>query len=292
MIIMKPMKILLLFGFVICIITNSCDTDPNDLELTIEFSDGILLTENDIEFYDSSTNTYYLKSDLLSETPITDFKVNVNNDSILGGAFHSCALSSMPPTPYYISDCFFSGRDILTIDYYGNDENLLNDSKIINSLKENNLFRKGLSCQIDSIIVIESENQTDVISTITLSNHDDISYYIPDLNKMGEQYYTDYTGGLYFSNINTGLSSFIKDSNSNRQRDDIKIGDLAILKPNSSVTYTYKSRNYYAIPKGEYKVRVRFMGIIYTANDFELNQDNGRIWVGEIYGYKDGIKIK
>jgi hypothetical protein len=293
---MKPIKIFLPVVFVSFIITNSCDTDPtvnlDDSELTIEFSNGTLLTESDIEFYDSSTYTYFLKSHLNTETPISDFKVKLNNDSILGGVLHSCALSSMPPTPYFISDCFFSGRDIITIGHYGNGENVRNDSRIINSLKENNLFRQGLSCQIDSISVIESENQTDVVCSITISNHDNTSYYIPDLNKMGEEYYTDYTGGLSFSNTTTGLSSFIKDSNSSRQRDDINIEDLSILEPKSSVSYTYKSRNYYAIPEGEYKVRVRFYGIVYTANEFELNQENGRIWVGELQAYKDGIIIE
>lgn len=293
---MKTIKSILLFGLIIFMILNSCDSDPNvdlnDSELTIEFSDGTLLTENDIEFYDSSTCTYFLNSDLLSKATMTDFKIKVNYDSILGGVFHSCVLSSMPPTPYFISDCFFSGLDILKIGYYGMGENLLNDTRIINSLKEKNLFRQGLSCQIDSIKVIESENETDVICTITIINHDNISYYIPDVNKMGESYYTDYTGGLSFSNSNTGTSSFIKDSNSNRQRDDIKINDLVILEANSEVTFTYKSRNYHSIPEGEYSVRARFMGIVYTATEFELNQDNGRVWVGEIYAFKDEIIVE
>lgn len=289
---MKTSKFSLLFVFYICILSYSCDNQLNDSALTIEFSDGTLLTENDMVLYDSSTCTFFLKSDLLFDAPITGFKVKVNNDSILGGVFHSCYLSSMPPTPYFISDCFFSGHDILKIGFYGNGENLLNDSRIINSLKEGNLFRHGLSCRIDNIEVIKSEFQTDVLGTVTITNHDDIAYYIPDLNKMGDEYYTDYTGGFSFTNVNTGLGSFIKDSNSSRQRDDISMDDLAILKPGSTVTYTYKSRNYHAIPAGEYKVRVRFTGIVYTADDFELKQGNGRIWVGEVYGYKTGIIIK
>jgi len=276
---MKTNNIFLLFGFLILMISNSCDSDHigdlNDSDLTIEFSDGTLLTKNEINFYDSSTNTYFLKSELKSDSPWTSFKVKVNNDSI--------ELSSPPPTPYYISNCFFSGRDILTIDYYGNEDNTLNDSRIINSLKESNKLRHGLSFQIDSIKVIASDNQTDVVSTVTIKNNDNIAYYIPDLNKMGEKYYTDYTGGLSFSKINNGLSS---------QRDDIKIDDLTKLKANSELTYTYKSRNYHAIPAGEYRVRARFMGIVYTASDFELNQDDGRIWVGQIETYKEGVIIE
>ena len=285
----------MVIGFLIFMISNSCDSDPNvelnNSELSIEFSDGTILTENEIEFYDNSTHTFFLKSDLISETPLTNFKITVDTDSILGGVFHSCVLSSMPPTPYYISDCFFSGHDVLTIGYYGTGENVLNDSRILNSLIESNNFRQGLSFQIDSIRVIESDGQTDVVSTITIKNNDNIAYYIPDINKMGDQYYTDYSGGLSFSNVNTGLSSFIKDSNSDKQRDDIKIEDLSKLKANSEVTYTYTSRNYHAIPTGEYRVRARFMGIVYTATDFELNQNDGRIWVGEISSYKDGVII-
>jgi len=290
---MKTINLFVTIGFLIIMISNSCDSDPevelNDSELEIEFSDGTILTENEIEFYDSSTHTFFLKSDLVSQDALTNFKIRVDTDSILGGVFHSCVLSSMPPTPYYISDCFFSGHDVLTIGFYGKDENVLNDSRILNSLIENNKFHKGLSCQIDSVTIIESAGKTDVVSTITIKNHDNIAYYIPDVNKMGDQYYTDYCGGLSFSNINTGLSSFIKDSNSDRQRDDIKIDDLSKLESNSEMTFTYTSRNYHEIPSGEYKVKARFMGIVYTASNFELNQDNGRIWVGEIYSYKNGV---
>lgn len=293
---MKTINLFIVIGFLIFMISNSCDSDPDieliDSELSIEFSDGTIITENEIEFYDSSTHTFFLKSDLITETTITDFKIRVDTDSILGGVFHSCILSSMPPAPYYISDCFFSGHDVLTIGYYGTGENGLNDSRILNSLMDSNQFRKGLSCQIDNVRVIVTDGQTDVVCTITIKNNDSIAYYITDVNKMGDQYYTDYSGGLYFSNINTGLSSFIKDSNSDRQRDDIKIDDLSKLEANSEVTYTYTSRKYHEIPAGEYRVRARFMGIVYTASDFELNQDNGRIWVGEIYSYKDGVIIE
>lgn len=293
---MKTINLFMVIGFLIIMISNSCDSDPdvelNESELSIEFSDGTILTENEIEFYDSSTYTFFLKTNLVSENALTDFKISVDTDSILGGVFHSCVLSSMPPTPYYISDCFFSGHDVLTIGFYGTGENVLNDSRILNSLMESNQFRSGLSCRIDSVRVIESGGQTDVISKITIKNNDNIAYYIPDVNKMGDLYYTDYSGGFSFTNKNTGLSSFIKNSNSDRQRDDIKIEDLSILEANSEVTYTYTSRNYHEIPSGEYTVRVRFMGIIYTASDFELNQDNGRIWVGEIVSYKDGVVIE
>lgn len=293
---MKAINNILLVGFLMAVIINSCDlassSEFNESDLTIAFSDGTLLTENDIAFYDSSTQTYFLKAELSTEAPITDFLIKVNNDSILGGGMHSCVLSSMPTTPYYISDCFFSGCDILKIGYYGNGENLLNDSRIINSLKKYKLLRNGLSCQIEDIEVVESENQTDVLATISFTNHDDIAYYIPDVNKMGERFYTDYTGVFSFSNKDGGAGSFVKNANSSRQRDDIKIGDLALLEGNSTVTYTYRSRNYHPIPKGEYQVRVRFMGIVYTAADFELDQKNGRIWVGEILAYKNKVLVE
>jgi hypothetical protein len=130
---MKTINLFMVIGFLIIMISNSCDSDRdvelNDSELSIEFSDGTVLTENEIEFYDSSTQTFFLNLNLVSENALTDFKIRVDTDSILGGVFHSCVLSSMPPTPYYISDCFFSGHDIITIGYYGTGENILNDSR-------------------------------------------------------------------------------------------------------------------------------------------------------------------
>ena len=266
--------------------------EQNNSDLSIEFSDGTILNENEIEFYDSSTHTFFLKSHLKFNAPIKNFKIKVDSDSIIGGMFHSCVLSSMPPTPYYISDCFFSGFNIFKIGYYGAGENILNGSKIQESLIENKKFRHGLSFQINSVQVVKMNSQTDVITKITIKNNDKIAYYIPDVNKMGERYYTDYTGGLSFSNINKGPSSFIKNSNSDRQRDEIKISDLSKLEANSEVSYTYTSRNYHEIPAGEYRVSARFMGIVYTASDFELNQNKGRIWVGEINCTKNDIIVE
>jgi hypothetical protein len=293
---MKSKNLFILVGFLIILILNSCDSifniEQNNSDLSIEFSDGNILKESDIEFYDSSTHTFFLKSDLKFKAPIRNFKIKVDGDSIIGGQLHSCVLSSFPPTPYSISDCFFSGRNILEIAYYGSGENILNGSKIQESLIENKKFRHGLSFQINSVKVVKLNSQTDVITKITIKNNDNIAYYIPDVNKMGERYYTDYTGGLSFSNINKGPSSFIKNSNSDRQRDEIKISDLSKLAANSEVSYTYTSRNYHEIPVGTYRVSARFMGIVYTASDFELNQNNGRIWVGEINSYKSVVVVE
>jgi len=118
---MKTTNLLTIIGFLIILILNSCDSmlnfEQNNSDLSIEFSDGTILNENEIEFYDSSTHTFFLKSNLKFKAPIKNFKIKVDSDSIIGGMFHSCVLSSMPPTPYYISDCFFSGFNIFKFSF-------------------------------------------------------------------------------------------------------------------------------------------------------------------------------
>lgn len=292
---MKPIKTLLVISIVLGLFLSACDTNPdedhNASDLTIEFSDYTQITTSDIEFYDSSTQIYFLKTDLPVNDLALDFNLKLDNDSILGGAFYSCLWSSPPATPYFISDCFFYGKDKLQIGYYGNGTNLLRDSRLINTLKANNLLRHGLQVQIDSIRVINSNDESSVICTFTIFNKDAVSYLIPDATKMGDAYFTDYTGNLSFFALSSGTNAFIKTTNSTVDRDAISLEDLGILEPETNKTFTYTSRHYYPIIPGEYNVRLRFMGIVYTANDFDLNQEHGRIWVGEVLTYKNFILL-
>ena len=197
----------------------------------------------------------------------------------------------MPPTPYFISDCFFSGTRILKIGYLGDGDNLLNSTPITDALKNKGKFRSGLSVKINEIEVIKTGEQTDVITSVTIHNHDSNPYLIPDVDKMGERFFTDFTGALSFFSIEGGTHSFKKDNNSDRARDGINLNDLSVIEGNSSKTFSYRSRKYHPILPGKYKVHLRFGGIEYTADNFDLDQKDGRIWVGVIKATKTNVMV-
>ncbi|MCG8700030.1 MAG: hypothetical protein MI922_18385 [Bacteroidales bacterium] len=274
----------------------SCESDTNDpppySDLSINLSNGTTITKNDIDFYDASTGTYFLKSEISTDAPYTHFNICVDKDTILKGSVHLCTISSFPSTTHYITDCFFAGRKILKIGYHGTGEDLRNAPQIIASLKESNQFRNGLSLKIDSLeILLPASNSNEVLCTITITNNDDIAYYIPDPGKMGDCNYTVYTGGLSFIAQESGINSFIKDLNCYTNEFNLNMNHLSLLPANSEVTFTYASQKYHPITKGNYKVIARFTGVYYTA-EFELNQEDGRVWVGEIHAYKEGFIVE
>jgi hypothetical protein len=95
-------------------ILTGCEKDETKWksEFKIEFSDGTLLAENNISCYDSSTHLVFLKKDFELNQSVSDFHVVINNDTVFNGVIHSCVLSSPPPLPHYIMDCFLHGNNI------------------------------------------------------------------------------------------------------------------------------------------------------------------------------------
>ena len=293
---MKTLKIILVLGIVFSLFLYSCessnDTNLNDSRFKVEFSNSTVITENDLLFYDSSTHFLFLKSDLDFNQSIFDFNVLVDNDTIYQGIIHSCVLSTPPPSPFFITDCFHYGKDIIEIGCYTESNDLRNDQRIINALENSNLLRHGLSCNIDSLKVNSFDNYSEATCTITIKNNDNINYYILDPKKMGELDFNYYTGGLFFQNIDTKANSFLRWSISNPDFGNITINDFSILTGGSEVTYIFKSSDYYKMDKGIYKVQFRFCGTKENTSEFDLNQKDGRIWVGDVKACIDSIIVE
>ncbi len=293
---MKTSNIVLISGLIFGLYLISCesenDTNLNDSEFKVEFTDSTLITENDLLYYDSSTHLLFLKREFDLNQSISGFNVLVDNNKIYKGIIYSCHLSNPPPSPFFITDCFLYGNDIVEIGYYQGSKDLRNDPRIINALKNSNLLHNGLSCQIDSIIVNSFENYSEVTCTITIRNNDNINYYILDPEKMGELDFNYFTGGLYIQNIDTRVSWSLRWSISNPDWDNLTINDFSVLSGESEVTYTFKSSDYYKIDKGIYKARFRFCGTKHETSKFNLNQDNGRIWVGDVESNIDSILVE
>lgn len=261
-------------------------------EFKIEFNNGKIITEKDILFYDRSTHLIYLKSNLELNQNITDFDVSIAGNTIYHGIIHPCYLSSFPPSPYFIVDCFQYGNDILELGYHGESNDLRNDPRIINAFENSNLLRNGISCKIDKVEIQTFENHSQVICTITIQNNDDINYYILDPEKMGDLDFNYFTGGLTLQNKDTKLTYPLRWSVQSGTWSDVNLDDLSLLKKGSKVTYTFQSSDYYKMEPGKYSARFRFCGTRHYTPDINLNQKNGRIWVGQTLSDIDNIMIE
>jgi hypothetical protein len=292
---MRYLIVVLTLGLLPVLFFSSCLND-NTLdeqdEFRIEFNDGTLIAERDILFYDRSTHLVYLKRDLELTPNARDFTVSVAGDSIFNGVIYSCNLSSMPPTPYFIDDCFHYGNNILGIGYQGESNDLRNDPRITDAFKNRNLLRNGISCRIDKVEIVSFENYSRVICTITIQNNDNINYYILDPGKMGDLDFTYFTGGLTLRNMGTKLSYPLRWSVQSGTWSNINTDDLSLLKGGSKVTYTFQSSDYHKMEQGTYSARFRFCGTEHCTRDIKLDQKNGRVWVGQLHAEIDNIMVK
>jgi hypothetical protein len=294
--VLKTLNFILIIELILSLYLISCeserDTNLSDPEFILEFSDSTSITENDLLFYDSSTYLLFLKRDFNFNLSISGFKVLVDNDTIYQGIIYPCKLSTPPSSQFFISDCFLYGYDIIEIGCYGESNDLRNDLRIISALKNSNLLLNGITCHIDSIKVNSFEDYSEVICVITIKNNDNINYYILDPEKMGELDFNYFTGGLSFKNIETGVKSFLRWSIPNPDWDNITINDFSIITGDSEITYTFKSSDYHKMDEGIYIARFRFCGTKHKISEFELNQKNGRIWVGDSESSMDSILVE
>jgi len=285
----------LILELIISLFLISCDPESNanrsDSEFKVEFSDSTLITEDNLLFYDSSTYLLFLKRDFDFNQSMSGFNVLVDNDTIYQGIIYPCVLSAPPPSPYYILDCFIYGYDIIEIGCYGESNDLRNDQRIISALKNSNLLLNGITCRIDSIKVNSFSDYSEVTCTIIIKNNDTINYYILDPQKMGELEFNYFTGGISFQNIETRERWFLRWSVP-ADWDNITINDFSILEGNSELTYTFKSSDYHKMEKGMYKAQFRFCGTEQKTSEFDLNQENGRIWVGDAAAVMDSILVE
>jgi hypothetical protein len=292
---MKNLFVITTLGLLSLLSVSSCENESavsSSDEFGILFNDGTAITMDDILFYDSSTHLVYLKSGLELNPGITDFYVSVAGDTIYHGIIYSCLLSSMPPSPYFILDCFQYGNKIIEIGYIGEESDLRNDPGIITALKNSNRLRNGLSVTLDNVDIQSFENHSRVTCTVTVQNNDNQNYYILDPGKMGDLDFSYFTGGVLLQNRDTRDTYPLKWSVQSGTWSNINIEDMSLLRKGSKVTYTFRSSDYNKMEAGRYSARFRFCGTEHCTSGLNLNQKEGRIWVGSILLTADDILVE
>jgi len=156
---------------------------------------------------------------------------------------------------------------------------------------KSNLLRNGISCKIDKVEILSFENHSQVTCTITIQNNDNIDYYILDPKKMGDLDFNYFTGGLTLQNMDTKLTHPLRWPVQSGTWSNITMDDLSLLEKGSKTTYTFKSSDYYKMELGKYSARFRFCGTEHCTPNFNLNQNNGRVWVGQMMSNTENIEV-
>jgi len=282
-------------GLVICLTLISCDKSDQalnqDTAFTIEFSDGTVITENNLLYYDSSTHLLYLKENLIYNQTPTDFTVFVDQEIMYQGIIYSSYLSSFPPQPLYILEPGLYGDNIIQIGCIDDQADKRNDSRILNALEKNGLLVHGLSCTIDSLRVTSFSDYSRVTCSVTVTNNDGVNYYILAPEKMGELNFTCYMGGVKLINEETNLRYSFRWSVSNPDYANLALNDFLLLEKNGKASFTFQSSDYSKLEAGTYRAQFRFEGVWPGTIAFELKQNSGRVWVGDISAQKEHLAV-
>ncbi len=293
---MKEIYKLLIIGLVLCLALFSCEKEPESYnELLITLSNGIKLNQDDIVFYDSADCIFLLKdtisfkyySNTNTGPEYVNYSISLDRDTIYKGIVFMAESNLLPSSPTYIASYEDNGsfnRNIIDVKYRNpmpnpGDFDPRNDHRIISFLKKNGILRNGITVTLDSVR-LSPENDSSLITTITIVNHDNINYYLPDPKKMGSRQFNFSLGGL--SLIGNGTSYHPYNRYAERNWYYHEMDDLSILEANSEVTFTYTTLYFEPFEKGMYKGNYRFGALReFTHFELPLEQNDGWVWAGD-----------
>ena len=283
----------------------SCDSKVEvDTGFKIVFSDGNIIDEQNIAFYDSSTFIFYLKEKLnlqystgSDNSELTGFNVQIDEDIIYNGIIWPSIVSMGSPFPIYISSCIYPefDSDVLVIkffDFNTDEPDSRNNPNLIDYLDKKQLLLHGLSCSVDSIS-LSTKNDSSIVIFTTLQNHDNVNYYLPDPEKMGDERYCYYTSRLYLKHVSSDEYFSPRFENSISDWNNIDMNYMTLLEGNSQISISFETKYATSLISGSYDIDYRFGNIDLCLYDqFEIKQTQGRIWVGEYFLHLDNTLIE
>lgn len=282
----------------LCLPLISCEKSDSITGFYIKFSNDIVINKDNIVFYDSSECVFLLKDTISFSYPtgnppdvkFVDFSIYIDNNVIYSGIVYPEGVCMVSPNPTYIAsytyDDFKSNiLHIKFVNYFRETlyEDTRNDNRIISFFESNSKLRKGITISLDSIS-ITSDNDSTIKTTISIENHDNLNYYLPDPFKMGSEHFNYLVGGLTLidQESSIGFSPYFDYLSYEDNWNKLKMENLSILEANSKITFTYNSLYSQAFEMGLYDCNFRF-GVLRDFNiiTIPLEQENGWVWIGD-----------
>lgn len=298
-------KAYLLMATALIAVLYSCE--DNNLYPKFTPSEGIniiignqaIITSDMIEYYDNSTNLFYLNSQLpegFNNYEKSKFWITDSQEIIFEGALRldcPCGTDSTIKTELHNGYSNFTMKLVKSqanMAYYCSNEDETNNELFISTLKKYGKYREGLKAEIYEVKRFDSYN---IQLTIKITNLDSVNYYIPDPAKTGINLYHYLTGGLT-----------LQDPDSY----DLTANGIKILKPlENNIKALYPEESGYwnkdwvtliegkedffitlnytqfdPVSPGKYTAAFNFTGLKGKLDNKDLQLENGRIWIGEI----------
>jgi hypothetical protein len=266
--------------------------DNIDPEFVLKIGKELTYKYSDIEMYDSSTHILYFTNnhpelDDFEYSDILSFIFFVDGDSIYYGDLWPTSYGILP-IEAYIQTCPLKLQNYaLWIEFREKGQpDFRNDSRIIEALKTRNLLHSGLFLKINSLIV--KSNQIDF--TFTITNQEQSPLLILDPDKMGLNLFHYFSKGLVFRKSPDSPSITVKiPSESPSSSKDWNINWLTKLGSGESKTWTFNYPLDTPIDPGEYIVSFNYPGLSSQIERYQLIQNTGRIWLGEVIAMQNII---
>ena len=285
------------FLFFIVFLTISCEKNNTDSldGFCIVSNNNVVLSHNDFEYYDYSSHLIYMKNNKSFAIDIEEigrFTVYADGVEIYSGSTLTRASSFLPLGPVILTQPSCYGDYIIPIGFIQIFDSLGNvipdpreDVRIIEALQKYDQYHSGLNCEINSV---QYSSPNNVVIELQLNNNDSFDYYYLDPDKMGVNLFHYFTNGLFIRDFaNKKVFTHKIEIIHPETWDTWKTEWLSLIKSNESkiITITYDSFEY--VLSGQYKATFEFPGLSHQVGKDDIQQNNGKIWLGELNLTKD-----
>jgi hypothetical protein len=274
-----------------------CEKEPfpdSDIKLTDGFclvaGDQVVLNHEDIACYDFSAHLIYLEPPLTFPEVFGEYGVTAvyaGGEEIYKLSFHPGYSSTMPHDIFIWTDPTFYPDFVIALDKMWTSQQLAEgaadereDPRIAEALEKYGQLRQGLVCEISSI---RYSSPGTVEVGLELSNPDEESYYYLDPGKMGMGLFHYFTNGL---TIWDPSSSRYMDADMDPVQPDpwnsFDMEWMSLLEGGASVSLAISYEQFETLQPGSYDAFFTFPGMHHQVDRDDLDQQDGRIWLGDI----------
>lgn len=236
------------------------------------------LAHDQIEFYDWSSHTFYLKEEQTASKGGNYFVLTADKEPVFTGFFYSSLMSSFPPLPIIVTDYNFgSPKDVLTLHRFGfiDTEGIMdNDSKYRREMENSGLLKEGIDVDL---LTLKRKNSSTLIYTYMVTNNDVENIYILDPAKMGADRFHYFTNGVSFRNDDVSYHSTNLEFIASEK---ILSNWYFKLAPGKSITRKVTLGGFVSLPTGDVRAKFHFPGAHYL-KEKEWKKSDGRIWIGD-----------
>ncbi|MFZ5942167.1 MAG: hypothetical protein ACOYXB_16490 [Bacteroidota bacterium] len=269
-------------------VLNPNGADPvfaDDFGLVI--NDSVAYNSASIDFYDFSSQLIYLRKNYsYTYAGEGSFTVLAGEEEIYSGLMYPVYASWLPSGAFIRSAPGFYNDYIIPIGFLrlidsdepSNDDPRY-DPRIIEALKKNNQYREGLSGEI---IGVEKKWGGGMELTLQLRNADQEDLLILDPEKTGISLFHYFTNGLILSD-STGTTYNHRLKVQEAEPWDSWDKDwLSVIHGGETLTFKISYSDFDQVPPGSYQADFTFPGLAFQIKRYELQQNKGRIWLGQV----------